>query len=290
MPDPAVTGQSGAMGGATGVIDPATTATPDSGWFETLPDGLKGEKSLEAFKGKPISAVVESFVSAQKSFGSRVPIPQASDTPEEKATKTAQFRAAMGVPASPDKYVVKQPAAEELGITWDPKLQTRILDFAHKQGLTNDQTQAAIDLAADVLKGDQPDYAADRDACIKMLTDGDETTPGWGSTTPRFLAVAKRTVDTMFPKGVMDRLNLSGLANDPDFIRGLYRIGKELGESGVIFPEHEMGGPGNESTSAQTELDKILADAKGPYYDSKHVDHDRLVEKALSLRRFLASA
>jgi hypothetical protein len=262
--------------------------TGGDGWYDTLPDGLKTEKSLEAFKDKPISAVVESYVNAQKLVGGSLRVPTDKDTPEERAAKISKIHEALGRPASVDKYNVKPPAAAELGINWSEGTQKRILDYAHKHGLNNEQAQAAIDLAADLYKGELPDYAGDYEACMKELETGSEGNPGWGSTTKRFLSVANRTVATMFPKEVMERINASGLGNDPAFIRGMYRVGKELMEDGVIFPEVEGAAPGNERSGAQAELDKLIGDAKGAYHDANHPDHDNAVQKALELRRFLA--
>jgi len=269
--------------------DNGAAGATDTGWYEALPAGLKAEKSLEAFKDKPISAVVESYVNAQKLVGGSLRIPTEKDTPEERAAKVAKIHEANGRPASVDKYVVKPPAAAEMGISWDDKIQGRILAFAHKHGLNNEQAQDAINLAADLYKGEQPDYAADFEACMKELENGSEGNPGWGSTTKRFLSVANRTVSTMFPPEVMDQINRSGLGNSPSFLRGMYRIGKELMEDGVIFPEVEGAAPGNERTAAQAELDKLIGDPKSAYFDTKLPDHDAAVQKALDLRRFLAA-
>ena len=64
-----------APGTASGGSAAASSGNLEINWFDGLPDGLKAEKTLETFKGKPVSAVVESYVQAQKSFGSRLPVP-----------------------------------------------------------------------------------------------------------------------------------------------------------------------------------------------------------------------
>jgi hypothetical protein len=286
MANDPVAGQSGSQGGSDSALGTGQPAGGAASWFDTLPDGLKSDPSLQAFKGKDIAAVAESYVHAQKLVGGSIRVPGKDAKPEEKTAFTTKVYEALGRPASHDKYTVKAPGAAELGINWDEKRQGAILETAHKLGLSNEGAQSLVDFVADQLKSEQPDYAGDAQACIAALEKGDESYPGWGSTTPRFMGVAKRVVDTMFPAGTMEKLNISGLANDPGFIRGLYRLGKEMMEDGIISGE-ELNTSANENDSAQAKLDKMMKDQTHPYWVPTHPEHDKAVQEALELRRFL---
>lgn len=285
MPDPVLdTGQSAPVtvpdaGGAPPVLP------TDGAWFDTLPDGLRGEKSLEAFKGKPVSAIVESYISAHKSFGSRLPVPLPTDKPEDRAAKLAAIQGALGRPASHDKYVIQDPAYATMGLQKNEASLQSFLKAAHVAGLTNDQAQALVNWQANDATASAPDHAKAAEQCVEALTKGDENAPGWGSTFPKYVAIAKRAVDSQFPVEVQKALESAGFYNNPGFIRGMYAIGKELIEDNIIMGD-EVDTTGH-GTSAQKELDAIMADVKGPYFDGRHPRHDEFVDRALDLRRFL---
>jgi hypothetical protein len=282
-------GQAGALGaGSTAPATTETTGTPANGtWFESLPEGLRGDPSLQAFKGKDVSAVVESYINAQKLVGGSLRVPGKDAKPEDVQRFKDEAYTKLGRPETPDKYSYKRPAPEELGIQWSEAEEKQFLQAAHKLGLNSEQVEGLMRYQAELTKRSGPDYAADYENCMKTLTDGEEGQPGWGSMTPRFLGVAKRAVDSMFPAGTMAKLDASGLSNDPAFIRGLYRVGKELIEDGVISGDVEPRSDGQDSM--QVELDRIMKDPKNPYFDATHADHEAAVRKVLDIRRFMTA-
>ena len=255
-------------------------------WFDGLPAGLKAEKTLESFKGKPISAVVESFVQAQKSFGSRLPVPLPTDKPEERAAKIQRLQQELGCPATPADYKFDLPAYEQLGLEANEAQLSAFKEAAHKMGLTNDQVREIVAWQAQQEASSQPDRHAAASSCIEALKTGDELNPGWGSTMPKFLALAKRAADMHFSPEVQASLDKAGFFNDANFIRGMYKMGRALVEDNVLVGEELDTSSG--SLTAQQELDKIMDDAKGPYYNERHPKHIEVMERALDLRRFLA--
>jgi hypothetical protein len=262
-----------------------TTGTTDTGWFDTLPSGLQQEKSLASFKGKSIAAVAESFVNAQKSMGSRLPVPLPTDAPAVQAEKIARLQEALGRPASPDAYKINLPAYAEMGVPHDPELLSSFTSLAHKAGLTNDQVQTIVEWQAGQLAAQVQDPQKAIGECLTALEKGDEQTPGWGATTKRYLAVAKRAADAYFPPAVQTALEDAGFYNDPNFIRGLSKMGRALIEDNVLVGEEINTGSGGQT--AQQELDAIMGDSKGAYFDARHPKHDDIVQRALDLRRFL---
>ena len=136
-------------------------------WFDGLPAGLKAEKTLESFKGKPISAVVESYVQAQKSFGSRLPVPLPTDKPEERAAKIQRLQQELGRPATPADYKFDLPAYEQLGLQANEAQLTAFKEAAHKMGLTNDQVREIVAWQAQQEAASQPDRHAAA-SCLPM--------------------------------------------------------------------------------------------------------------------------
>ena len=104
---------------------------------------------------------------------------------------------------------------------------------------------------------------------------------------PKYVSLAKRAVDMHFNSDVAGRLEQAGFFNDPDFIRGFYAVGRSLVEDNILMGEEvETGGTGR---SAQAELEALMGDPKGAYFDAMHPDHDKAVMRALDLRKFLAA-
>lgn len=275
-----------APGTASGGSAAASSGSLEINWFDGLPDGLKAEKTLETFKGKPISAVVESYVQAQKSFGSRLPVPLPTDKPEERAAKIQRLQQELGRPATPADYKFDLPAYEQLGLQANEAQLTAFKEAAHKMGLTNDQVREIVAWQAQQEAASQPDRHAAASSCVEALKAGDELNPGWGSTMPKFVALAKRAVDMHFSPEVQGALDKAGFFNDPNFIRGMYKMGRALVEDNVLVGEELDTSTG--ALTAQQELDKIMSDAKGPYFNDRHPKHEETVNRALDLRRFIA--
>jgi len=285
MADPVV-GQSAIAQGGDSAPSGTADATPNAGdagsWFDSLPDGIKAEKSLEAFKGKPISAVVESYVNAQKLVGGSLRVPGKDAKPEDIEKFHNEAYDKLGRPASPDKYTFQKPNVD--GVTVDDKAVQSFLPVAHKLGLNSKQVEGLLQFQADLTAASAPNHAENFAQTMKDLTDGDEQTPGWGSTAPRYIAVAKRALETMFHPDAQKAIIDSGLGNNAHFIRAMFQVGKMGMEDGLVIGEGEALKDGR--TGALSELEKIMADPKHAYFDRSHQDHDAAVSKVLDLRRY----
>lgn len=286
--DPA-TGQSVATGDAGEVKagetlpDVSKSGVVDTGWFDTLPDGLKAEKSLETFKGKPITALVESHVSAQKMIGGSLRVPGKDAKPEDVAKFKEEAYSKLGRPESADKYNVKLPVVEGVELT-EAQAKT-FFPVAHKLGLNDYQVEEILKWDADLTKANAPDHAKDFEKCMTALEKGDDNAPGWGSTTERYVNTAKRTLETMFHPSVAAQIVASGVGNNPEFVRGLARIGKELIEDGLILGEEK--GITSDGKGLLEELDKMMADPKSAYHDKFNPAHEAAINRAMDIRRFL---
>jgi len=281
MANDPVPGQSEAVVG-----DSAPAPSPETAWFDTLPEGLRSEPSLASFKGKPISAVVESHVNAQKLIGGSIRLPAEKATPEERAKVLSEAYGKLGRPESPDKYTFKLPVVDGVEI---PDAQVKaFLPVAHRLGLNSYQVEELLKFDADITKASAPNHLADYENCMKSLTDGDDNSPGWGSTADRYINTAKRTLETMFHPSVAAQIVASGVGNNPEFVRGMARIGKELIEDGLIIGEEK--GPDNSSSAGLLkELEQMMGDPKSAYHDRSHPGHEAAVNRAVDIRRFMST-
>lgn len=277
---PAGTDGSAAATGAAGTGTDGKAV--DSSWFDSLPDGIKAEKSLEAFKGKPIAAVVESYVNAQKLVGGSLRVPGKDAKPEEIQKFRDEAYAKLGRPDKPEAYKFNKPNVD--GVTVDDKAVQAFLPVAHKLGLNSEQVEGLLQFQADLEAGRAPNHAENYQKTMDELTKGDAEHPGWGSTTPRYIAVAKRALETIFHPDAQKAIIESGLGNNAKFIRAMYQIGKMGMEDGIVIGEGEALKDGRQG--ALGELEKIMADKNHPYFNKNHADHDAAVQKVLDLRRY----
>lgn len=129
-----------------------TTETPEAqpvatapDWYSSLPPEYQGDKSLEAFKGKPLTEVVKSFIETKKFVGSGLHAPKDDATPEEKQKFVNEGLKLLGwtPPETPEGYKVDRPQLD-IGVQWDESLETWFKTTAHSLGMTNAQVQQLI--------------------------------------------------------------------------------------------------------------------------------------------------
>lgn len=280
MPDP-TPGQSGNQGAPAS--DAGAPNTPAPSWFDALPDGLRGEPSLQSFKGKDVAALAESHVNAQKLVGGSIRVPGKDAKPEDVEKFHGTLRTHLGVPESAEKYVLSAPANTPEGVTWDSEKAKSFGTFAHSIGLTQKQVEKLAEWDMGERIASMPNHKESFEKCYTSLRDGEGEVAGWGAATDRNLAVAKRTIEVMFGSPVLEQLTKSGMANDPAFIRGLVKIGKELQEDGLIVPEDHV----STAEEHQSELAKIMSDPKHPFYVKDHADHAAAVRRVTQLNQLL---
>lgn len=167
-------------------------------------------------------------------------------------------------PKSADDYVVNVPddLKEALGDDFkdDPMLKDFLKD-AHAAGMSQKQVDIAINKYLQAI----PELAGgvqqlNADDCVSSLketwkTDG-EYQAGVQS--------AFKAAQGFFGEDAQHIIDKYG--NDPILIRGLAKIGKEMGEDSAVNPESAL-------TAGQT-IDELMASPA--YNDSKHADHAKV--------------
>lgn len=281
MADPAETGQSAL---ATAEAQPQTTSTvaapSSSSWFDALPDGLKTNPTLQNFKSKDVSAVAESLVEAQKMIGGSIRLPNDKDTPQDRAAKLDKIYTQLGRPEKPEGYNIAQPG-EDAGVSWDAKKAEGFKAIAHQLGLTQSQVDGLVQFDIQREMAGQVDQTHVYNACMETLQ------KDWGAASNTLLGISRRTAQTYFDADTMKAINDTGLANNPSFIKALAKMGKALIEEGMVVGDREGMDVDGGTRSIQTELDRLMGDPKGAYWNSSDPNHDAAVTRAESLRRAL---
>lgn len=221
------------------------TQTPDvSDWRSSLPEDLKQEKSLASFKD--VATLAKSYVHAQKSLGSRIPLPDPNNVEAMNEIYTK-----LGRPESPDKYQIERRE----GLDYNEAVEQKMLEQAHRLGLNNAQASELVNWATE-----------DHIASINALREGAEKAlkQEWGTAYDKNVAVAQRGLREFADDELIDLINSTGLGNHPALIRMAHKIGAALSEDSAIGE----GATGNVMTpaDAKAKIGQIMADPKHLYH------------------------
>ena len=255
---------------------PAPSGAPEASWIETLPEDLKGSKTLTKFK--TVADVARGYVNLEKHQGGMVRIPGEGASPEE----VRAYHAKLGVPDNPGGYTVK-PALKE-GQSWDGEAETSFRTVAHKAGMTPGQLKAVLDWYADY--SDQAVQKMSGNNAQAIEKGMAELKSKWGASADRYLAGAQRVVRELGDPELVSYLEETGLGNHPGFVRFAAKIHELMAEDGIIKPSDIGVSP----TDAKQKIAEVMGDPKSPYFDREHPDHKRLVAQVRDWHQIAWSA
>lgn len=160
-------------------------------------------------------------------------------------------------PAVPEKYEFKAPEGLEL----DPKAIEAVTPIFKELGLTQEQAQKLVDfqLARDkaVMDAGQEAFNEVNNGWRKEVIADKELGNGKDGLAPAVSQAVANAINSM-PNADAFRnvLDLTGVGNNPEFIRGMYAIAKNLGEGKHIVgrgpAEPGQQKPGTARTAAQS--------------------------------------
>ena len=262
-------------------VEPITpVASPSSSWFDTLPEGLRANPTLQNFKTKDIAAVAESLVESQKMIGGSIRLPGEKDLPADRQAKLDKIYNQLGRPTTPEGYTLQAPSAES-GVPWDAAQAEQFKGVAHKLGLTQAQVEGLAAYDVQRASAGAVDATQAYHTCMETLN------KEWGPASNQMLGLSRRTAATYFDPETMAKLDASGVSNNPNFVKALAKIGKSLMEEGLIVGGRDGMTEDGGIVGLQAELDKTMQDPKSAYWDKANPNHDAAVVRMESLRRAL---
>ena len=267
------------------VIPDAPPAAPakqaaDFSWKSRLLPDYAGSPTIQLFPD-----TVEGFNDAVKSHlglvrlvgNEKVPIPRGKDDVLGREV----FNKALGVPDSPDGYVLKDANMPESmkGLTFDKATFAKTI---HAQHLTPDQanglweayTKMTEQTYANALKAHQD----------KMTQMGNELRQEWGDAYKSKVDLGQMVINKFFTdsKEMEDWWTATVLSN-PHGIKGLEKLGQQFTENKIgefKYQRHSLS-----PDEAQREIDSIRNDPTHPYSNPKATerDHEQAVKFVNSL-------
>lgn len=291
----------GGSGAAPGAAAPGSDAPAGGGaadWSASLTDYAPLIET-KGWKGKPIGEVLpevfKSYSTLEKAVGNNVAIPGKDAKPEEwdglygKLGRPAEAIGAKGY---------KLPEAEYSD--HDKQFHGAILPILHKAGMTQRQLDAVVPAWNELqvaqrtaLDTTATKFHEESTAQLKTAFGGEEQyKAGVDMATRAFRTVFGGAADELMSARLADGRYLRHI---PGLVQGMAKLGAQLQESGGLEGEapenfHDAGG----TAQAKAELDKIYQeagrDAKHPYADPKHPEHQAMQDKVFRLTKQVAGA
>ena len=246
-------------------------------WRDSIPEDIRGHRSLSHITD--VGALAKSYVHAQSMIGAdKVVIPGKHSTPEE----WNEVFAKMGRPETPDGYEINTSGNGTI-----PEMADWYRQTAHELGLNNRQANELFerynqfaDQMNAAIQVDPQQYQAQTEAMLRSE---------YGEAFDERIENANALVAQFAGADATEALLADGtrLGDNPAFIKFTMDISQFISER---MGEDQLEGMkvsgGRTTADAIQELSEVQA--KGtPYWDNRHPDHDRYVQKAAELNRLI---
>ena len=259
----------------------AKTDTPapqptQSTWKESISEVYRNDPNIEKFT--EIDALAKSYINATRMIGQdKMIVPNKNFT--EDQWEEAYIK--MGRPESFDKYTLDTKSDV---VPLDEQAIKNFQEQSFKLGLNNEQANGILDFYKNNME------AADKQAKVDAETSQAQAQQllrqEWGREYDTNINKAKSLANANLAPEVLE-LQLSDgsrLGDNVDVIKGFAKIANMLSEDKILSTESENM---DKSEDIQTEIDQIMNDKNGPYWNKSHPNHDKVVQQVYTMREML---
>ena len=263
----------------TKTTDTLVSSTTDStvqtakSWKETISEEYRNDPNISKFT--EIDALAKSYINATRMIGTdKVAVPNQNSTEDH----WNEVYDKLGRPESAEKY--KLEAKSEVV----PIEETAVKQFAenaHKLGLNNKQAQGILEFYKNSME--QTAKQTQIDAETAQAQAQQVLRQEWGKSYDANIQKAASLAKANMKAEVLDLPMKDGsrLGDNPDIIKGFAKIADMLSEDKIISTESENV---NQGRDYDAEISQIINDKTGPYWNSTHPDHAKVVQQVLTLR------
>ncbi len=267
---------------------------PDApNWRDSLPDDLKDHASLKDVKD--VGGLAKQFIDTLSAQGQMIRVPGTDAGDDAWAAFHGKLTEKVpGLIPTPDPDNAEQMGAlytrmgrpaEAIGYEHpdgvDPTQMTEFATLAHGLGLTKTQYKGML---TELVKF----TATKQEATDENFNTGiQKLKQEWGIVYEDNLQLVQSVMKgTSAPKEFMELAADNKLPAES--LRWLYAIGKQLGSEGINFQKDESS-TRLAPEEAKARSAEIMADEKGPYWDSTHPQHKEFVQRVVDLNRAAAA-
>jgi len=240
---------------------------------EGLDEGVRYDPSLKAFVGEDKSInmgnLIKSYVHAQKSLGKdKIVIPSKNADPSEWKKVFNK----LGVPESFDEYKLGfQPDK-------DVPIKNEFIDnfrkLAHENGILPSQAEKVLGFYQEQVK--QGYSEIEKNAEISMEQASQELKKEFGEKYDYNIQLANLALRNYGGDEMVSEIKALGLANHPQFIKFLAKVGTTLNED-VVKDLRQDGS--FDRASMSDEIESMMNNRQSAYWNKEHPDHFNTVKK-----------
>ncbi len=256
-------------------------------WRSSLPEDIRSAKAFDSVKD--IASLGKQFLDAQSHIGNSIRIPgeeagqEAIDAFHQKLMNKTDL---MVKPTTPEDY---QKVFQSMGMPEDSKGYTvpegtegnydHLRDMALNANMTNKQfeslVQSVAQLDATALESQQTQQAESRGVVEKE----------WGAAFDQNSSKAIALLEaTGAPDSVIELAKSGNI--DGDSLRWFHSLSQKMsGGEGSQAVEDVGGNQVMTPSEATAQLDEIMSNKEGPYWNTMHPRHQEIQAKAMKLRK-----
>ena len=247
-----------------------------STWKESISETYRNDPNIEKFT--EIDALAKSYINATRMIGQdKMIVPNKNFT--EDQWEEAYIK--MGRPESADKYSLDIKSDV---VPLDEQAIKSFQEQSFKLGLNNEQAKGVLDFYKNNMEAQT--QQAKVDAETSQAQAQNLLRQEWGRDYDANIAKAKSLATANLAPEVFEMQLADGsrLGDNVDVIKGFAKIAGMMSEDKILSTESENM---DKSEDIQTEIDSIMNDKNGPYWNKSHPNHDKVVQQVYTLREML---
>ena len=247
-----------------------------STWKDSISEVYRNDPNIQKFT--EADALAKSYINAVRMIGQdKMIVPNKNFT--EDQWEEAYIK--MGRPDSADKYSLDIKSDV---VPLDEQAIKSFQEQSFKLGLNNEQAKGVLDFYKNNMEAQT--QQAKVDAETSQAQAQNLLRQEWGRDYDANIAKAKSLATANLAPEVFEMQLADGsrLGDNVDVIKGFAKIAGMMSEDKILSTESENM---DKSEDIQTEIDQIMNDKNGPYWNKSHPNHDKVVQQVYTLREML---
>ena len=247
-----------------------------STWKDSISEVYRNDPNIQKFT--EADALAKSYINAVRMIGQdKMIVPNKNFT--EDQWEEAYIK--MGRPDSADKYSLDIKSDV---VPLDEQAIKSFQEQSFKLGLNNEQAKGILDFYKNNMEAQT--QQAKVDAETSQAQAQNLLRQEWGRDYDANIAKAKSLATANLAPEVFEMQLADGsrLGDNVDVIKGFAKIAGMMSEDKILSTESENM---DKSEDIQTEIDQIMNDKNGPYWNKSHPNHDKVVQQVYTLREML---